>query len=52
MPCRRGTCCTVNVLLHGWLIGDATFYFFELPLNAITELLSGLGNLAAHAAPR
>ena len=39
-----------NVLLHGWLIGDATFYFFELPLNAITELVAGLGNLAAHAA--
>jgi len=39
-----------NVLLHGWWIGDATFYFFELPLNAITELLFGLGNLAAHTA--
>jgi hypothetical protein len=39
-----------NVLLHGWLIGDATFYFFELPLNAITELVAGLGNLAVHAA--
>src|SRR5690242_10505152 len=39
-----------DVLLHGWLIGDATFYFFELPLNAITELVAGLGNLAAHAA--
>ena len=39
-----------HVLLHGWLIGDATFYFFELPLNAITESLLGMGNLAAHAA--
>ncbi len=39
-----------HVLLHGWLIGDATFYFFELPLNAITELLFGMGNLAAHMA--
>ena len=39
-----------HVLLHGWLIGDATFYFFELPLNAITELLLGMGNLAAHVA--
>jgi hypothetical protein len=39
-----------HVLLHGWLIGDATFYAFELPLNAITELLFGIGNLAAHAA--
>jgi hypothetical protein len=39
-----------NVLLHGWLIGDATFYFFELPLNAISELVFGLDNLAAHVA--
>ena len=39
-----------HVLLHGWLIGDATFYAFELPLNAITELLFGVGNLAAHLA--
>src|SRR5580704_11664751 len=39
-----------HVLLHGWLIGDATFYFLELPLNAITELLFGMGNLAAHVA--
>ena len=39
-----------HVLLHGWLIGDATFYFFELPLNAISELLFGMGNLAFHAA--
>ena len=39
-----------HVLLHGWLIGDATFYFFELPLNAITGLLFGMGNFAAHVA--
>jgi hypothetical protein len=39
-----------HVLLHGWWIGDATFYFFELPLNAITELLFGMGNLAVHVA--
>ncbi len=39
-----------HVLLHGWVIGDATFYAFELPLNAITELLFGLGNLAIHVA--
>jgi hypothetical protein len=39
-----------HVLLHGWVIGDATFYAFELPLNAITELLFGLGNLAVHLA--
>src|SRR5690349_16911482 len=39
-----------NVLLHGWLIGDATFYFFELPLNAVSEVVFGLGTLAAHVA--
>jgi hypothetical protein len=39
-----------NVLLHSWLISDAAFYFFELPLNAISELWFGLGNLAAHVA--
>jgi hypothetical protein len=39
-----------HVLLHGWLIGDATFFFFELPLNAISELVLGLGSLAAHVA--
>jgi len=39
-----------HVLLHGWVIGDATFYAFELPLNAITELLFGMGNLAVHMA--
>jgi hypothetical protein len=39
-----------HVLLHGWVLSDATFYAFELPLNAITELWFGLGNLAVHAA--
>ena len=39
-----------HVLLHGWVIGDATFYAFELPLNAISGLLFGLGNLAVHVA--
>src|SRR6201997_4855639 len=37
-----------HLMLHGWLIGDATFYAFELPLNGIVQLLSGVGNLAAH----
>jgi hypothetical protein len=40
----------VHVLLHGWVMSDATFYTFELPLNAITEWLFGLGNLAVHVA--
>jgi hypothetical protein len=39
-----------HVLLHGWIIGDATFYFFELPLIGITEVLLGMGNLALHTA--
>jgi hypothetical protein len=39
-----------HFLLHGWHIGDATFYFFELPLNGIIELTVGLGDLAAHLA--
>jgi hypothetical protein len=39
-----------HLLLHGWHIGDATFYFFELPVNGIMQLLFGLGELAAHLA--
>ncbi len=37
-----------HLMLHGWVLGDATFYAFELPLNGIVQLLSGVGNLAAH----
>jgi hypothetical protein len=39
-----------NVLLHGWRVADANFYFLELPLNAITAAVFGLGDFAAHAA--
>jgi hypothetical protein len=39
-----------NVLLHGWRIADANFYFLELPLNAMTAAVFGLGDFAAHAA--
>ena len=39
-----------HLLLHGWLIGDATYYSFELPINGITQLIFGLGPLAAHVA--
>jgi hypothetical protein len=39
-----------NVLLHGWRIADANFYFLELPLNALTAAVFGLGDFAAHAA--
>lgn len=39
-----------HVLLHGWLIGDATYYTSELPVLALSELLFGLHDLASHAA--
>jgi hypothetical protein len=39
-----------NVLLHGWRIADANFYFLELPLNMLTAGVFGLGNFAAHVA--
>jgi hypothetical protein len=39
-----------NVLLRGWWFADVNFYFFELPLNAITAAVFGLGNFAAHVA--
>jgi hypothetical protein len=39
-----------HLLLHGWHIGDATFYFFELPLNGVTALIFGLGDTALHVA--
>jgi hypothetical protein len=37
-----------NVLLHGWIIGDATYYTLELPLYAATEALFGLHMLTFH----
>jgi hypothetical protein len=37
-----------HLLLHGWLFGDATYYSFELPINGVTQLIFGLGPLAAH----
>ncbi len=37
-----------HFLLHGWIIGDATFYTFELPLYAITEILFGLHAVTVH----
>ena len=36
--------------LHGWHLGDATFYFFELPVNGIVQLVLGLGDTATHVA--
>jgi len=31
-----------HVLLPGWVIGDATYYTFELPIYALTELMVGV----------
>lgn len=39
-----------NVLLHGWLTGDVTFYTFELPVFALAEVFLGLQAAAVHAA--
>ena len=38
-----------NLLLHGWVLGDATYYTFELPLYAVTEFFFGLHSVAIHA---
>lgn len=39
-----------NVLLHGWLTGDVTFYTFEMPLFALAEAFLGASVAAVHAA--
>jgi hypothetical protein len=39
-----------NPLLHGWIIGDASLYTFELPLYAIIEIFSGLTGAIFHVA--
>lgn len=39
-----------HVLLHGWIIGDATYYTFDLPVLAIVEIFSGLSDLTGHVA--
>ncbi|MGD0699069.1 MAG: hypothetical protein ABSA02_04205 [Trebonia sp.] len=31
-----------HLLLHGWILGDVTFYTFELPLLALAEAVFGL----------
>jgi hypothetical protein len=37
-----------NLLLHGWIVGDATFYTFELPLYSILEFFFGLHSVTIH----
>ena len=39
-----------HLLLHGWIIGDATYYTFDLPVLTLTELFFGLSNLTSHVA--
>jgi hypothetical protein len=39
-----------HLLLHGWIIGDATYYTFDLPVLAFAEIFSGLSDLASHVA--
>jgi len=39
-----------HLLLHGWLIGDATYYTFELPVLAFSELLFGFRDFANNVA--
>jgi hypothetical protein len=40
-----------NLLLHHWIIGDATYYTFDLPVFALTEVFFGLHSVVLHIAP-
>ena len=39
-----------HLLLHGWIMGDATYYTFELPVLALVEIFFGLSDLTSHVA--
>jgi hypothetical protein len=39
-----------NVLLHGWTLGDASFYLTELPEYMLVELVRGLSQDVVHVA--
>jgi len=39
-----------HLLLHGWIIGDATYYTLDLPVLAVTEIFFGLCDLTSHVA--
>ena len=39
-----------HLLLHGWILGDVTFYTFELPLLGVIELFFGVHTMALHVA--
>jgi hypothetical protein len=39
-----------HLLLHGWLIGDATYWTFDLPVMALVEVVLGLHTISVHVA--
>ena len=39
-----------NATLHNWVLGDATYYTFDLPVYAITEIFLGLHTITQHVA--
>jgi hypothetical protein len=39
-----------HLLMHGWIVADASYYTFEVPLLAICESLLGLTTTACHVA--
>lgn len=39
-----------HLLLHGWLIGDATYWTFDLPVIALVEVVFGLHTISVHVA--
>jgi hypothetical protein len=39
-----------HLRLGGWQIGDANYYFLELPLIALSEAIFGIGETAEHVA--
>jgi hypothetical protein len=39
-----------NYVLHNWVIGDATYYAFDLPVNAITGAFLGLHTVTCQVA--
>lgn len=39
-----------HLLLHGWIVGDASYYTFDLPLIAVVEAVFGLHTITTHVA--
>jgi hypothetical protein len=40
-----------NLLLHGWVLGDASYYTYDLPVFAFTEFFLGLHTAALRIVP-